>query len=236
MFPDVHDMHPESQAQSAWYALVHDMDGRPTRRMARPKRSKDDSPYRLRAWRNHRRLTLEQVAEAVGMTAQNLGKIERNLVALMPDHLDLMARALGTTPAGLLEDPVNESTTDSVAVVGYVGAAETANLFSEGQGPFDFVPPPAGRGPKSVALEIRGASLGPALDGGLIFYDDVRSPVTPDLLGRLCVVGLDDGSVLVKILRTGKDGRYDLYSNTPGEPARSEKVEWAARVIDIRPR
>lgn len=126
--------------------------------------------------------------------------------------------------------------TDSVAVVGFVGAGSVATLFSEGQGPFDEVEAPAHATPNTVGLAVRGASLGPAFDEGIVFYDDVRSPVTPDLHGRLCVVGLEDGRVLVKILRSAGDGTFHLFSNTLEEPLLNEPVAWAARVKDVRPR
>lgn len=131
--------------------------------------------------------------------------------------------------------PPPRPTTDSVAIVGFVGAGSVATLYSEGQGPFDHVEAPANSTPKTVGLKIQGTSLGPAFDRGLVFYDDIRSPVTPDLLGRLCVVGLADGRVLVKILKDAGNGMFHLLSNTVEEPLLNELVDWAARVRDVRP-
>lgn len=150
-----------------------------------------------------------------------------------------MAPVLETSVDWLLNGVGEEDdvpATDSVPVVGFVGAGSVATLFSEGQGPFDEVEPPADSTPQTVGLGIRGASLGPAFDEGIVFYDDVRSPVTPDLHGRLCVVGLNDGRVLVKILRSAGDGSFHLFSNTMDEPMLNEDVAWAARVKDVRPR
>ena len=109
-------------------------------------------------------------------------------------------------------------------------------MFSEGQGPFDEVDAPHDATPSTVALGIRGVSLGPAFDEGIVFYDDVRSPITPDLHGRLCVVGLEDGRVLVKIIRSANDGTFHLFSNTMEEPMLNERLVWAARVKEVRPR
>lgn len=131
---------------------------------------------------------------------------------------------------------VTNDASDSVAIVGFVGAGSVATLFAEGQGPFDEVEAPANSTDHTVGLGIRGASLGPAFDEGVVFYDDVHSPVTEDQHGRLCVVGLPDGRVLVKILRSAGDGTYHLFSNTLEEPMLNEEVEWAARVKDVRPR
>lgn len=129
-----------------------------------------------------------------------------------------------------------EAEPKTVPVVGLVGAGSVATLFSAGQGPFDQVEPPHDATDSTVALGIRGASLGPAFDEGIVFYDDVRSPVTPDLHGRLCVVGLPDGRVLVKLLRSAGDGSYHLFSNTLEDPLLNQAVDWAARVKDVRPR
>jgi hypothetical protein len=151
--------------------------------------------------------------------------------------LEALAPVLQTTAGYLIDGSGEEATSNPVAVAGYVGAGAVATLFSEGQGPFDYVEAPWDRTPDTIALEIRGASLGPAFDDGLVFYDDVRSPVTPDLHGRLCVVGLADGRVLVKILRPAADGRFHLLSNSTEEPPqRDQEVAWAARVKEVRPR
>lgn len=121
-------------------------------------------------------------------------------------------------------------------VVGYVGAGDAAHFYSSNQGDIDEVPMPEGGRPETVAVRIVGQCLGPLFDQALAFYDDVRRPVTPDLIGRLCVVGLEDGRVLIKKLRRGKaEGLFTLISQTE-DPIRDVAIEWAARVIDVRPR
>lgn len=231
-------MHPLGQAKSARYALADSDSATATRRMARKPRPNRESPFKIRAWRKHTGLTLEAVAGELGMSPQNLGKIERGLVDLLPEHIEPLAEIFGTAPPSLMMDPdeapANDAT-DLVAVVGFVGAGAVAVLHPEGQGPFDHVEPPADRTASTVALEIQGVSLGPILDRALVFYDDVRSPVTPDLHGRLCVVGLKDGRVLIKMLKPATDGRFHLLSNSADPPMLDEEVEWAARVKDIRP-
>ena len=86
------------------------------------------------------------------------------------------------------------------------------------------------------AAEIRGESLGPLFEGWLVFYDDVRTPVTPDLVGQLCVVGLPNDKVLVKKLRRSRtDGLFHLLSNNEA-PMLDQEVVWAAKVKTMRPR
>lgn len=63
-------------------------------------------PHFIRAWRQHRNLTLEQLAERIEMTHQNLGKIERFLVPYSQPVLESLADALSTDPASLImRDP-----------------------------------------------------------------------------------------------------------------------------------
>ena len=108
--------------------------------------------------------------------------------------------------------------------------------FADGQGPFDDVPAPDGSTESTVAVEIRGDSLGPFFNEWLVYYDDVRAPVTPDLIGRLCVVGLADGRVLIKKIKSSQTpGLYHLLSQTE-EPILDVEVLWAARVRSMTPR
>ena len=69
-----------------------------------------------------------------------------------------------------------------------------------------------------------------------MFYDDVRSPITDDMIGQLCVVGLSDDRVLIKkVLRNGARGKFDLLSNNDTEePIKAVKIEWAALVTELR--
>jgi len=69
-----------------------------------------------------------------------------------------------------------------------------------------------------------------------VFYDDVRSPVTPDLYGKLCVVGLPDGRILVKQVKPSKtSGLYHLMSQTEGSLL-DQEILWAAKVKNMSPR
>ena len=77
---------------------------------------------------------------------------------------------------------------------------------------------------------------GIADDGWLVFFDDDRKAPTPALLGKLCVVELKSGDILIRTLQPGrKKGHYDLESATEAT-MRDQKVAWAARVTWIKPR
>src|SRR5262249_41062843 len=96
-------------------------------------------------------------------------------------------------------------------------------------------PPGAPVPPRSPAA-ARGPSSTPRtafFNRWYVFYDDVHRPMTPDLIGQLCVVGLADGRVLVKQVQRGRsEGLYTLHSTTE-KPIADVKIEWAARVNSI---
>ena len=69
-----------------------------------------------------------------------------------------------------------------------------------------------------------------------MFYDDVRSPITPDMFGQVCVLGLPDGRVVVKQLKpAGSPGLFHLISQNEG-PMLDQIVEWGAVVTAMTPR
>lgn len=123
----------------------------------------------------------------------------------------------------------------TVPLVGYVGAGATAFFFPQDT-PIDEVTAPNGATDATVAVEIRGDSLGSFFDRWLVFYDDVHRPVTSDLINQLCVVGLEDGRILIKkIQRSRSKGLFHLLSQTE-PPILDVAVEWAAKVKNMVPR
>ena len=127
-------------------------------------------------------------------------------------------------PGGSAEEP---PPAPKVPVIGYVGAGSTAHFYDVPPSHLDEVSESA------AAVEIRGDSLGPFFNRWYVFYDDVRRPMTPDLIGQLCVVGLADGRILLKQVQRGSDlGLYNLHSATE-KPIVDVAIDWAARVNSI---
>ena len=121
-------------------------------------------------------------------------------------------------------------------LIGYVGAGAVAHFYAEGQGPFDDVDAPIGARPNTVAVQIRGHSLGALFDNWLVFYDDIRDPPDESLVGRMCVCGLADGRVLIKALKKSpQTGLWNLLSNTE-PPIYDVGLDWAAPVREMRPK
>lgn len=168
----------------------------------------------ISAWEGGRR---EPTREMVGKIADALG-IPRHAL-----EIDGAAAANARRPM--------------VRLAGYVGAGAEAHFYAGADDPDEMVDAPDNATPQTVAAEIRGTSLGPAFDRWLVFYDDVHSPVSSDLHGQLCVVGLANDQVLVKIVRpAGEPHHFHLISNGSEEPIFDQEVLWAAKVTNMRPR
>ncbi len=184
----------------------------------------------LRALRDGRGWTQCEAAAALGTTRNQYVKLEGGSRRLSDKWIKLASEAYGVDPGDVVTDRAG-----TVPVAGYVGAGTEMHFYSECQGPFDEAPAPEDATPQTVAAEIRGQSLGPLFNGWRVYFDDRREAVTEDLLGRLCVVGLADGRVLVKqVLRGRAEGRFELHGQF-GDPVLDAEVTWAARVKSMMP-
>ena len=185
----------------------------------------------LRALRLARAWSQEQAATALDTTRNQYANLEARTRRLSDMWIERAAAAYGVDAGDVVRDAPR-----FVRVSGFVGAGSEATFFAGGQGSADEVPAPEGATDSTVAVEIRGESLGPFFDGWLVFYDDVRRPVTDDIVGRLCVAGLADGRVLVKRLSRspGSRGLFDLHGQF-GDPVLDAEVGWAARVKSMTP-
>lgn len=190
---------------------------------------------RIAAARKAKRLSQAALGKLVNQAQTTISSWERGRTEPTREDVERVATALDV-PLEQLEQAGRARQVETVPVVGYVGAGAEAHFYDVGQQELDRVTAPEGATESTVGVEVRGVSLGPLFEHWLVYYDEVRRPVTDDLIGRLCVVGLPDGRVLVKRLRRSRaPGLYHLESNTePTMP--DEEVVWAARVRNMTPR
>lgn len=150
------------------------------------------------------------------------------------------AAAFGVRPEWLYDStgpmlPIAEA--GFVRIIGNVGAnPEGLVLYATGQEAGDLAPIPPGGSELAVALRVVGHSMhGVADDGALIYFEDQRTPPTPDMLGHIVVVEIDTDEVLVKrLLRGSRAGRYDLES-VAGPTRHDARIRWAAHITAIIP-
>jgi transcriptional regulator with XRE-family HTH domain len=184
-------------------------------------------------------ITQTRLAELCGVTRAAVSQWEKDGTVPTGPNLVTLAQAL-RRPAAWLTGQSRDTTAPlvpRVAVVGYVGAG--AQVFAiddhaRGAG-FEEVDAPLGISGSVVAVRVRGNSMYPIEDGWLVFYGRDADGVDESCLNRLCVVKVTDGATLVKKLRKGtRKGHYTLESFN-GPPVENVRLDWAARVMDIRP-
>ena len=184
------------------------------------------SRNRIRELREARGLTQAQLAELVGTTGQQMGRLEAGARKLTVEWMQLLAPALGVNMADLM---VRD--TGTVPLVGIVGAG--AEIFAIDDhmkgGGLEEVERPQGASSSTVAVRVRGDSMKPAYkDGDLLYYDRQANGDLDHLIGNDCVVKLSDGRTLVKELRRNSGG-YWLHSYN-ADPMMDVEIDWAAKI------
>lgn len=202
-------------------------------------------------------LTADGAAKAAGKpdAIRNMKRaIKAGRKGMNTDTIGALAPVLGTTSAWLIDAEGPETTGEMrsedvaanlheaarpqmVKLKGYVGASGEAVFYRLADEDLEEVEAPMGSSDQTVAVEIKGKSFGPLMNTWLVFYDDVRSPITPDLFNQVCVVGLADDRILIKQIKPNGRGGFDLHPNsTTDDVIKDAQIEWAAKVNAMRPR
>lgn len=184
--------------------------------------------------------TAAAAADAFGWSRNTYASNENGNAPFSYRRAKEYAAAFGVRPEWLYDaaGPMQGSAEPGfVSVVGRVGAnPEGVVLFATGQDPAELAPIPPGGTDKAAALKVVGHSMrGVADDGALIYFEDQRTPPTPDMLGHVIVVETDTDEVLVKrLLRGSRPGLYDLES-VAGPMRHDARLRWAAHITAIIP-
>ncbi len=187
-------------------------------------------PNRIDRVRDEKGVTIEQLSDRTGISVSHLSRMASGKRNLSVKNINIISAALEVTPKDLLLEDM------AVPVVGYVGAGAALNHYASADHPNEYVPMPIGGTENTVAVEIRGSSLGSIFDTWLVYYDEIRTPPTADMIGKLCVIGLENDQVLVKRLRRGSSpGLFNLESVTESL-IENVRIAWAARVRSMTPR
>lgn len=189
---------------------------------------------RIAEWRARRELTLEELAYRAGISATYLWRMENGERNVSLKNLKKIADALEISQGDLVDD---RGILTIVRIVGLAGASVSDEvLFDCDEQDLGEAPMPPGGTKMTVAVQIKGTSMrGIGEDGWLFYFEERREPMTDDLLGELCIVGLSDGRALIKIPHRGSaSGLYHLESrNAP--LIEDQKILWAALITAIIP-
>jgi len=207
----------------------------------------DDRFQRLRHARTEKGFdTAAAAADAFGWNRNTYASNENGNAPYSYRKAKLYAEAFGVRPEWLYDasGPIRAGGPflvggqgGMVRVKGMVGANPDGTvLFATGQEAWDLAPIPPGGTENAVALQVSGHSMrGLADDGALIYFEDQRTPPTPDMLGQIVVVEMDTDEVLVKrLLRGSEPGRFDLES-LAGPTRHDARLRWAAHITAIIP-
>ncbi|WP_374344800.1 helix-turn-helix transcriptional regulator [Phenylobacterium sp.] len=183
--------------------------------------------------------TAAAAAEAHGWNRNTYASNENGNASFSYRRAKEYAQAFRVRPEWLYDaqDPMRGGGDGLVRIIGKVGAnPEGIVLFATGQEGDDLAPIPPGGTDSAVALQVAGHSMrGLADDGALIYFEDQRTPPTPDMLGHVVVVETESDEVLVKrLLRGSSPGRYDLES-VAGPTRHDARLRWAAHITAIIP-
>jgi transcriptional regulator with XRE-family HTH domain len=180
--------------------------------------------------------TRSGLAKALGRSPSAVTDLLNGSRRLRAEEIAIAVEYLGVEPPRLVGGGRAPPRDGKVPLIGYVGAGAEAHFYADAQGPFDEVPAPDAASGHTVAVQIRGHSLGALFDNWLVFYDAVRDPPGDDLVGKMCVCGLSDGRILIKALRRSQNpGLWNLLSNLE-PPIYDVVLDWAAVVREMRPR
>lgn len=189
----------------------------------------DSFGQRLRRIRNLKGLTQEQLADQLSLTELQIGRWERDEALPKSKNLSRLSEFFQVPEIWLSYG--GERGPATVPVLGHVGAGAVVipiegDILEEIELPFSAPP-------DTRALKVRGDSMRPEIsDGDFVVYRSI--PEDPHVLvGKLVIAKLEDGRVLVKRLRRGKDiNTFDLES-TNAAPIENQRLVWCSRVRSV---
>ena len=180
---------------------------------------------RIRSLRKERGMSLEVLAEAVGVSRQTIFRYETGAITNIPsEKVEAMAKALGTTPARLMgwedesdfstfnsikAEPFSAVATKSLPVLGNVACGEPIFASEERK---HFV-----RGSASIGADFCLTAKGDSMINARIFDGDllfVRKQESVDD-GEIAVVLIDDEATVKRVYYNREDSILTLMPENP---------------------
>lgn len=173
----------------------------------------------IQALREERNLTLEQLAERVGLSVSYVSRLEKGGRNLSVKHIDSLARAFGVPRERLL----TEDKPQQVGVFGVIGAGgkiDTSSAQIDQAEPLYRVTAPIDVPDGALAFQVAGDSMWPRYDDGDVVICSRFSEHPDGVVGFPAAVETADGSrYLKRVLLGSAPGLYHLESyNAPLMP------------------
>lgn len=206
---------------------------------------------RLRHWRTHRGLTLEQLADAAGTSHQQIMRLERGERRLTLDWMVRLAQPLGVEPRDLLPEaapappkpqnapralPSGGLAPDLIPVRSAARGGLEQEMFLE-DGPIDYTarPPCLAQVRDAYALYVVGDSMVPRYRPGMLLFINPHRPARRE---SGVVVVKRDSVVLIKEYLELKEDRLILHQHNPDcilEILRTEIASFHCVVGSVEP-
>jgi transcriptional regulator with XRE-family HTH domain len=192
---------------------------------------------KIRAIRRSKHMKQTQFAKALGVSQGTVSRWENSKNPEEPTNESMakIAEFGGVTVDELLDlAPARERGITQVRRVGAILAGGAVEFYDE-SGPNVYVAGFEGAPANTVALIINEETAPEGLEGWLVYFDEMDTDITPQVLNRMCVVWLDDGRVLIRKVVPGQiAGTYTLKS-TFLPPIYDAKIRRVARVSYMKP-
>lgn len=180
---------------------------------------------RLRELRKRHGLTLQQVADAIGTTAQTVQRLETAHMTVSIDWLSRFSNVFGVRPSDMIVDDEIRN----VPLLGRINRDGKMTPRTDDKGSptvnMDVV------ADEPVAVKLGSSDVGEYAAGSYLIGDKLTGDNIVNAHGKDCIVQLAGGTVLLRRLIC-RNGQITLVPIEPSGDIRFDAdVEWAARVI-----
>jgi DNA-binding XRE family transcriptional regulator len=179
---------------------------------------------RIREIRKQKGLTLQEVAERSGTTAQTIGRLETGMRTLSLNWVNRIAKALGVESSMLLTLPEQ----GDIEILGEVGMMGSVLPINFGTVSLRFM------GTKPMALKIK-ANMGEYRQGDKVICEGKLAQNVEKAVGHDCLIELEDGErCFAKLVSGSRKNIYTLFPiGNAGTLVKDCKVIFAAPVVTL---
>lgn len=186
-------------------------------------------PNNIEKLRRARKMSMDALGTAIGVSASTISKIEKEQIRLTADYMQRIAGAMGVRPIDLIDDehrdkaPERQSgDTKRTAMLPVFGLAAGAPLGNHtmSNDPVEWVPAPSGLASvrDAYALIVTGDSMEPRYFAGEPIFIHPHRPIRPG--DHVAIQEAADGGIAVSVkvfVRQTEDHLITRQYNPPAE-------------------
>lgn len=179
---------------------------------------------RIRELRKRRGLTLQQLADMIGTTAQTVQRLETANMTVSTDWLERFANAFGVHPAELIAGGSRHAP-EWLGALNRDGALTAES--GEAAESFTLDIPAA----DAVAVRLTHA-IGPYPGGSILIADRLRGRDMANAHGCDCLAALETGALVLRRAIAGQGDTVTLVPLAAGQTVQyDQRVRWLGRLV-----